>query len=200
MEAPIVRNFGLARIKARAPLWVQAMREGHAVAPRCCSTATMTGEPCRGVPLRGGSLCFRHLKADERDALDLRRAVIAQKKLLSTNARTRREAEVTLAAIRRRRQLRMWRMDKTLPGETLNMSSQQEQRVGKWLRQQHGIILGVTTYADGRPLTAYCVDQLRWAGALFLTFRITPEQAQRRVAKATREDLAWWRKHPDHQV
>jgi hypothetical protein len=200
MDCPIVRNYGMERIKARSGEWLKAMSAGWAAATKC-GAPTMTGEPCRKVPLRGGRLCANHLHAEARDALDATRAIAAQKRLRSTtNARHRREAEVALANIARRNLLRMWRKNPTLPGETFVLPAREEQRVARWLRDHHGIILGETRHDDCRPLNPKCIDQLRWASALCLTARITPDQARRRVTKAMRKDTAWWRQHPDVEV
>jgi hypothetical protein len=75
-----------------------------------------------------------------------------------------------------------------------------ERRVRQWLKDVHAVDLGVTEHGAGHPLSARCVDRLRWAGAMFLSGRITTESAQRRVMAALRDDAKWWLKHYGEEV
>ncbi len=190
--ANIVTTFGLDRIRARAPEWLAAMERGKAAAPRC-GAKKKSGQPCRRVPLRGAKHCFNHFHGPERDALDARRVAAAQRLLArTTNARFRADAARTIKTVLRRQFQRLWQKDATIPGSTLELAARDEARVLSWLLRGFNIDLDRTMHSTGDLLSPRCIDRLRWAAALSLTGRITPEFARNRVAAAMRDDLKFW--------
>ncbi len=196
MRPTIIENMGLARIRARVPEWHAAMRAGHAAAPRCTAT-NRNGQPCQRERMRGAHKCAAHLKGAARDAIDLARLKRARAALSSSNTRKRSEAERAIQVIERRRLHRLWKLDPTLSGTTLELPAHDEQRVLDWLLTTHGVDLHNYRHDTGHHLSARAVDRLRWGAVMTLGRRITAEDGRRRVVAALRDDRAWWLKHPE---
>jgi hypothetical protein len=189
----ITKSFGIENIKATVPKWLAALAAGSAAAPKC-EGVTRAGVRCGRVRMRGMSRCHNHLQGPQRDIADAERAAEAAKNARSTNPYRRERALRTLAAIERRRLHRVWKLDPTIPGTTLALPEHDERRVEGWLKAEHGIVLDDTKHETGDPLSARCVDRLRWAAALRLTGRVSEVSSRNRVAAALRDDLAWFEK------
>lgn len=198
MAHSIVKILGLETIRARAPAWLAAMRAGSAIAPRC-GARTRAGSACQRNRLTGAEHCHLHLHGRARDAVDAARLLRAQKLLSrTTNAYHRARAAATIAAVTRRQLHRAWKNDPTLPGSTLALPDYDEARVRAWLKDTHRIDLDdepnpvhVTTQD---PITARCIDRLRWAATLHLSERMDAERAARRVFVVVGDDLRFWAK------
>lgn len=190
----ITKILGMDRIKAGVPLWMEALARGKAAAPKCCAK-TRAGTPCQRTRMRGGEHCYLHLHGSARDAIDLKRAVIAEKRARSTNTRNREMGWAALRNIARRQLHRAWKKDPTIAGTTLTLDDRDEARVRRWLSDTHRVDLEHhPLHANGYPITARAIDRLRWAGTLALTKRITTQAAERRVFLALRDDLRYWAK------
>lgn len=146
--------------------------------------------------MRGADRCSFHLHGKDRDAVDAARLLRAQKTLSrTTNALLRRKAMSTIASVTRRQTHRAWKVDPTIPGSTLTLPEHDEARVSRWLREVHRLDLEHHLLHDnGRPITARCIDRLRWAATLHLSGRMDAERAARRVFVAVRDDLRFWAK------
>jgi hypothetical protein len=196
MRQTIIQNMGLDRIRARVPEWLAAMRAGRAAAPRC-TAIKRDGHPCQRERMRGATKCEAHLQGAARDAVDLARLRRAQAALTSTNTKKRAEAERAIRVTKRRQTHRLWKLDPTYPGSTLELPANDERRVRGWLLHHHGIDLVFFRHGTGHHLSARAVDRLRYAGLMSLTNRMTADGGWRRVVVALRDDAAWWRKHPE---
>ena len=198
MAHSIVKILGLETIRAHAPKWLAAMSAGRANAPRC-GAQTRAKTPCACPVMRGADRCHLHLHGKARDELDVKRAAAARKLLSrTTNTRHRASAKSALANVTRRQLHRAWKKDPTLPGSTLTLPDRDEARVSRWLRDTHRIDLDQEHHPvhanTNHPITARCIDRLRWAATLHLSGRMDAERAARRVFVAMRDDLKFWAK------
>lgn len=198
MAYSIVKILGLEAIRARAPIWLDAMRKGYAAAPKC-GAMTRAKTPCELARLPSADRCHHHLRGAARDEVDAARLLRAQKLLSrTTNARHIANANSTIAAVTRRQLHRAWKIDPTLPGSTLTLPDHDEARVSKWLMDTHQIDLDQEPQPmhanTGQPITARCIDRLRWVATLYLSGRMDAERAARRVFVAVRDDLKFWAK------
>jgi hypothetical protein len=196
LPSRIERYFGMDRIKARAPEWLAAMREGKRATPKCTAT-TRTGHPCGNEPLRGASLCRHHLKGSARVAYDTWRLPQWQKQAQKSNVQWREKATQSLRRIERFNLRRAWFVDPRLPGSTLALTEHDETRVRRWLWDEHQINLCGLSPA-GEIWTPRAVDRLRWAAFLALNGSATPNKADRRVLDALRRELKLFAKL--HQI
>lgn len=183
------------KLRARVPEWHAALRRGFAAAPRC-GAKTRARTLCQRLPIPGTPHCYLHLHGKARDVADLKRKAIAEKKAGSTNVKLREEGLATLRTVQRRQTHRAWKIDPTVPGSTLTLPDHDEARVRRWLRDAHHVDLDQEPQPmhanTDHPITARCMDRLRWAATLRLSGRMDAERAARRVFVAVRDDLQFW--------
>src|SRR4051794_8984697 len=123
--------------------WMAALNEGARKAPRC-GAMTKLGVPCQKLRLIGGDRCRHHVHGKQRDELDARRELRLQRIAAggASSCQGRRgeaDARKALFVIRRRRLLRAWRKDPTIPGSTIELTPVDEARVGKLLDEEFNI-------------------------------------------------------------
>jgi hypothetical protein len=180
--------------------WWDAMNKGRRTLPPCTAT-TGAGSPCGQLTMREGRalgvhLCRHHARGVIRDKIDAAREIRALRWSVSGNVRNREVGLSALTTIFRRRAWLALRADPVADIRILLLSSADEARVSRWLRE-HGISHDTALPDTGHPLTRYAMERLRYAAVMALSGRLTQEAARRRIISAVRWDAEYWRKKCD---
>ncbi len=159
--------------------WVNALCEGQRRAPRC-TALRRDGCPCKRLRLKGSTRCAVHCVGRERDRVDTA-AVPRLLRASGWNNAVGRLARLRLEKIERRRLYRLWAKDPTIPGQTVALSSQDYNRVCRYLLEVHGIALDGLCSATAAPWTPRAKDRLTWCGIHSLSGHIGHEAAVQRI-------------------
>ena len=209
LPKPERRYFGKARLNDPR-LWIKdigtpenlarriaAYREGYRRCPKCTHIKA-DGMRCRRPSMREGrrlgiQLCPSHLRGDDRERVDRRREELLHDRLRTTNPYRREKAARAIAAIHKRRLLRVWMIDPTLPGATIRLTPSDHEKAAAWLAAK-GIDLEAPLPGIGKLATPRARSALLWTAYRALTGRISETTAANRVRQYLRQDAAWWRR------